>query len=90
MATTIYVGTKTFTSTPEALSATSIPCTEVLIQSDPTNPTAMLIGISSNQYHVVRIGGEFTISADNVNQLWGKSAESGRNVVANYVAILQT
>lgn len=81
----IWGGEKTgITTSAVAVSTTSVNIREVLLQSDPTNTTNMLVGSSTDQEIVLTPGQSITIPVISLSLIWVKMASS--TGTANWLA----
>lgn len=72
---TLIEGNVTLTGTAQRLSATSIECVVITLQSEPTNTTNVYVGKSTNVSSTVHMltllpGESVTLTIDNVNKVY--------------------
>lgn len=81
----LYDGTGTVT-VAAAISATSQPCAEVMVQADPDNSVALFVGNATSQSTQLAAGQAATIPVDNPTKVYARSADGVTAARFNYLA----
>lgn len=74
----------TLTASTTAAALPSVPCTEVLVQSDPTNSGYVYVGSSGTQSFQLEPGDSFSFKLTNANTVYARGGAAG--YVVNYLA----
>lgn len=73
---------------PHDAGVVSIPCWQVLVQSDPSNQSNVLVGTEAHGCHIVLRGGEsITIPINDVKKVFARTADGGGVSRINWLAM---
>lgn len=79
-------GTTSLSTTAASALAANQPCRRIVIQNDPDNLVAVLLGDSTTQTYQLNAGASVTLDVRNANKIYCKNVSSTTQAI-NWIAL---